>query len=486
MPRPQCASTVGNKDGRPQSPGIALATVTNISIDRSVFALPVLDSCLVYAPLHNLAALVNRAALLRLRDALSSGKDVNVETLAEIVHVLRTQGETAPLPKRGDLSPAFLGLLPTRGCNLACRYCGFLASDECQQVMDLALARDAVNWYIDLVVQSGQRHAEIHFFGGEPFCAAKVLDLTVPLARTRARQAGCTVRFEVATNGTFSQGRCLWAADKLDSIVLSLDGPEEIQNRYRPHKSGSGSFSTVVRNARILAEGAADLSVRVCVTDETVERMPETAAWLCNEFRPNAVAFEPLQPSPQSRAAQLEPPDPWAFARSFVAAAYILEAFGIEAVYSTADIRTTRVSFCPVGQDVVIVSPDGALSACYLLPQEWEAKGLDLHLGRMEGGTVHLDPHAVAHARTLNVWNQSACRYCFCRWHCAGGCHVNHILAHAPEQYDRLCIQTRLIALWRILNTLGQDALASEWLQNDEAVRASVLQTSDLLPDLGA
>jgi hypothetical protein len=55
--------------------------------------------------------------------------------LNEILHILKTGAEPAPSPKQGDLAPAFLGLLPTRGCNLSCRYCGFMTSDESNKVL---------------------------------------------------------------------------------------------------------------------------------------------------------------------------------------------------------------------------------------------------------------------------------------------------------------------------------------------------------------
>jgi len=456
---------------------------------HSIFAISILNQFLIYAPLHNLAALVDRTAALRLRDNLLSGKNVGEGRLGEIVRIFDTAAEPAPLPKQGDFAPVFLGLLPTRGCNLACRYCGFLTPAASQKDMDLKLARDAVNWYMGRVRQTGAQHAEVHYFGGEPFCADEVLDLTVPLARIRAREVRCTIRFEVATNGTFSQKRCQWAADNLDTIVLSLDGPAEVQDRHRPWKNGHGSFEAVVRNARILSEGPTALCFRACVTSATVERMPEIAAWFCQEFRPSAVSFEPVQATPQSVASHLEPPDPWTFARNFVAAARILEAYGVEPVYAAADIRTRRVSFCPVGQDVAIVSPDGTLSACYLLPRDWEAKGLDLrlgHIGNQTSGDVHLDPGAVAFARSLNVWNKPFCARCFCKWHCAGGCHVNHTPAGPPGAYGRLCIQTRVIALRNVLKALGQDDLAQAWLQDREALERSVQQRSDVLLDLGA
>ena len=452
--------------------------------ENNIFAVPISNKSLLYAPLHDLAALVDPKAARRLRDGLLSGETVADGQLNEIARVLDDGTESAPLPKQGDFVPAFLGLLPTRGCNLSCQYCGFLTPHESQKVMALELARDAVNWYMDTVRRAGVRHAEIHYFGGEPFCVEEVLDLTVHLARIRAEEGGCTVCFEVATNGAFGEERCRWAADNLDTIVLSLDGPADVQNRYRPYRGRQGSFETVDRSARILSEGSADLFLRACVTSQTVDRMPEIAAWFCENFRPRGVCFEPLQPTVQSGTIRLEPPDPWDFAHNFIRAAWVLESHGVEPIYAAADIHTRQVSFCPVGQDVAIVSPDGTISACYLLQRDWEAKGLDLCLGHIRDGRVHLRADAIALARSLNVYNRPFCARCFCKWHCAGGCHVNHTPTGPPGTYDRLCIQTRAITLRNVLKAMGQDHLAREWIGDREAVERSVYQASDLLLDL--
>jgi uncharacterized protein len=450
----------------------------------SIFVLPVLDEFLVYAPLHGLAALVDDLAARRIRDSLISTKNDNPEHLGEIIQILKSSGAPPPAPKAGDLAPAFLGLIPTRGCNLACEYCGFLTDDEADAVMDLALAREAISWYLELASQSGVQTAEVHFFGGEPFCAERVVDFAFHWAWLKAQELGCSVRFEIATNGTFDPERCQWAADSLDSIVLSLDGLSDVQDRHRHRKDGRGSFEAVVRSAKLLSRGSAELSFRVCVTSETVGRMPEVAAWLCQDFCPVSVSFEPVQPSPQSRAAGLYPPDPWAFAQRFIEAAWILETYGVEPVYAAADLSARRVSFCPVGQDVPIVSPDGTIAACYLLKQEWEAKGLDLELGRVENGSVFLDQDAVAAVRRLNVREKEACVHCFCKWHCAGGCHVNHELSSRPGDYDRLCIQTRIITLRTILRAMKRVDLTHHLLKSPKALEQAVWQASDAIFDL--
>jgi uncharacterized protein len=445
----------------------------------NIYAVPILNQYLIYAPLHRFAALVDELAAHRIQGHLVLGGDGEPRGVSEIVQVLKSQTEATPSPREGAFAPAFLGLIPTRGCNLACEYCGFLTAEESREVMDLRLARDAIEWYLGLVNGSGLQTAEIHFFGGEPFCAEEVVDFTFHLARLKAAEAGCTVRFEVATNGTFDGDRCRWAADSLDNIVLSLDGPADIQDWHRHRKNGQGSYESVTHSARLLSEGTAELSFRVCVTAETVGRMSEIAVWLCSEFRPGSVSFEPVQPSAPSRAAGLVPPDPWAFARRFVEAAWILEAHGVVPVYAAADISARRVSFCPVGQDVPIVSADGAINACYLLRQEWEARGLDLQLGRIENGSVLLDEGAVAAARNLNVWNKPLCASCFCKWHCAGGCHVNHVLSDEPGNYDRLCIQTRILTLRNILRAMDREDLTRQLLRSPAALEKAVWQTWD-------
>ena len=388
------------------------------------------------------------------------------------------------MPKQGRLEPPFLGLIPTRDCNLACEYCGFLTAEEPQRIMDLELVREAVAWYMDLVGQSGAQAAEVHYFGGEPFCAEEEVDLAFHFARLKAAEIGCAVHFEVATNGTFDEDRCQWVADSLDSVILSLDGPADIQDRYRHRRGGQGSFEAVAHNAKILSEGRAELSFRACVTAETVDRVPKIAAWLCQEFRPVSVCFEPVQPTPQSKAAGLFPPDPWDFARNFIQAAWVLEAYGVEPVYAAADIRARRVSFCPVGRDVAIVSPDGVIAACYLLRQDWESKGLDLQLGQIKNGSVRLDADAIAAVRSLNVWNKPFCANCFCKWHCAGGCHVNHMLPSTPGAYDWLCIQTRVIALRNILKAMGRDDLTRALLADTKALERVVWQASDAMADV--
>ena len=453
-----------------------------LTTQLDIFSVPVDDKFLIYAPLHNLAALVDRKAARHIRAGLQSGSDPVPAAVQPIVEQLRSPGAPAPAPRTGPLDdPFFLGLIPTRGCNLGCCYCDFAAPKQSSPVMDLSLACQALDAYFDLLRGSGRRRAEVHFFGGEPFYAETVVHLAVEYAALRARELGMAVRFEATTNGVYSAARCHWIADHFDTIVLSLDGPAEIQDRQRPALDGRSTFAVVARNAKILSGGSVELILRVCVTNETVTRMPEIARWMGREFCPSTVCFETLTATPRSRGAGLTPPVPWEFARNFSAAARILGDYGIETVLSTADLRTSRVNFCPVGRDALIVSPDGAVEACYLLQEDWERRGLNMRLGRLDGHGLQIDPEALWRVRRLTVLEKPLCANCLCRYHCAGGCHVNHNMALPVGQFDAVCIQTRLVTITQLLNQLGQHRLVDEWLADRAMWEASAWQRTDRL-----
>jgi radical SAM protein with 4Fe4S-binding SPASM domain len=143
---------------------------------------------------------------------------------------------------------------------------------------------------------------------------------------------------------------------------------------------------------------------------------------------------------------------------------------GVRAVYSAAQVERARISFCPVGTDALIVSPDGRASACYLMPEDWQARGLDMDVGWVhENGMVVVDQAALTRARMLPL-QKPRCESCFCQWTCAGGCHVNQTYPGCSDQYTPFCIQTRLVTACVLLHDLGCDDLVDKLLSDRRAM----------------
>jgi radical SAM protein with 4Fe4S-binding SPASM domain len=351
--------------------------------------------------------------------------------------------------------------------------------------MPLELAVGCVDWYARTLKAAGEKTLELHFFGGEPLYKPELVIMAVHAARIRAEELGLQTRFEIATSGVVSESVARFTADFIDSLILSIDGPPEVQNANRPTPGGAESYRNAAASGRIFSDGAGDLHLRVCVTSETVSLMKDIAGLFLSEFKPVSICYETVQQSPEAAEAGLRPPDPWEFAFNFAQAEAFLERSGVQAVYAPADISRKRVSFCPVGRDAAIVSPDGRVAGCYLLERDWIARGMDMNLGQFSDSCdLLLTDGAVEDLRELNVLNYPRCRACFCRWHCAGGCHVNHSYPGCPESYDDLCIQARIIALFQVLKGLERGDLVGQLLRNTKALRKTIMNASDSL-DIG-
>jgi uncharacterized protein len=433
-----------------------------------IFAVQIFDKWLLDAPLHRVAALVNRAALTAFPEELAAA--------------LAGEPEPEPGPRQGSVRPQFLGLVPTRACNLSCAYCGFGSTPHGRR-MDPCLAAAAVDWMAAFAARDGRATLDVHFFGGEPFSAPAVVDVAVHRTRAQAALKGLQPRLEVATNGVYDEARARWVGDYFNSVVLSFDGFRAVHDRHRPSPNGGGSFDQVAATARVLSASPAGICLRVCVARDNVEQLAEIVDWFAEEFRPSSIDFETLQPTPESERAGLSPPDPYAFAAHFRQARRVACGHGVEPVYAAAIADTPRTTFCPVGNDTLILHPDGRVSACYLPERDWQAHGLDLNLGRLGAdGVMELPGEDVERVRQVAA-GKPRCRNCFCRWSCAGGCHVNHSFPGCSPAYDDFCIQTRLITACSLLDGLDQPSMAEALVADRAEMQRLAEWPSDRLED---
>jgi len=443
-----------------------------------VYVVPLVDRWLLHSPLRSTTAIVNTAAVRELKKA-----DPDLVRLGALSSLIESPPSDPPRPMRGPLKPDFLGIVPTRRCNLNCLYCGFGAANASSSDLDPQLAVSAVDWMIEQARKNNAEGVDIHFFGGEPFVAPEVVDVVVHRARARSAERGLNCRFEADTNGIFDETRCRFIGDYFDSVVLSFDGPEDVHNRQRPAKGGDGSFETVSRNAVYLSRSPAELCLRVCVTSLNVKRLGSIAHWFCDQFHPAVINFEPLKPTTMSDRAGLQVPDPWEFAVRYIEAYRVASRFGVRVVYAAAAIERIQYTFCPVGRDTLIVSPDGTLSACYSLPEEWKAAGLDLTMGHLSAaGKMVLDQSAIEKMRNIPA-QRNRCRRCFAQWHCAGGCHLMNHRTNRGEDYDDFCTQTRLIAAYLLLDRLGDEESLQKMVRSRRAAEVLALVASDRLSD---
>ena len=450
-----------------------------------VYAVPVTDRWLLYAPVAQFVAVVNTAAVRDTSRLLTTGiasLDLPPE-LNALAELAGEEGRQDPVKRRGPLAPLFLGIIPSRRCNMSCSYCSFGRGTPQKQVMSVATAVKAVEFMASYCESLGRKEYEIQFFGGEPLVEDRIIDTVVHHARLLASRTGILPTFAVSTNGLMTPDRKRFVGDYFTKVVLSLDGFREFHDQYRPISHTRGSFDEVVETARFLSTSQAQLCIRCCVTSQSVHHMESIARWFCEEFHPAVVNFEPMTESSESRVAGLAPPRPHDFARHALRSWNILRAHGAEPASASVLAEGLQSSSCPVGKDAIIVHPDGTIASCYLMAADWQARGMDLTIGKIcDDGSVDIRMRDVLRLRRA-VQKKPRCENCFCRLTCAGSCHVNISYPGCQDSYEDSCVATRALTACTLLEELGHADFADDIIANPDAIDSLSGPASDLVTD---
>ncbi|KDE56563.1 TIGR04084 family radical SAM/SPASM domain-containing protein [Methanoculleus sp. MH98A] len=156
-------------------------------------------------------------------------------------------------------------LILTDNCNLCCTYCrGKAFTVEPPELPDIVIDEDLP---VDLDINLADLYrflakdpdAVLTFYGGEPL-------LAVDLVREIVRDAPVSALI-LHTNGTLLDHLEPGTANRFDTILVSIDGPEGLTDTHR----GEGTFRRIIKNLNGLVTGgfAGELIARMTVTEDT-------------------------------------------------------------------------------------------------------------------------------------------------------------------------------------------------------------------------
>ncbi len=137
-------------------------------------------------------------------------------------------------------------------CNLNCRYCGGSIPEE--------VMPHEIQYSIDDLKNFVERDKEaiIAFYGGEPLLRIEKMKEIIDNVKAK--------KFVVQTNGFFLHKIPEEYLNRLDTILVSIDGRPEVTNYYR----GNGVYEIVVdRVKKIREQYKGDLIARMAVSEES-------------------------------------------------------------------------------------------------------------------------------------------------------------------------------------------------------------------------
>lgn len=167
-------------------------------------------------------------------------------------------------------------------CNLNCEYCFYL---EKQALFgpgeQYRMSGEVLSAFITNYV-TNQPTPEVAFVwqGGEPTLLGieffrQVLELQKPFAGKK------TITNSLQTNGTLLTDEwCSFFREHNFMVGISLDGPQEVHDRYRSDRAGKGSFAQVIAGLRLLQKHQVEYNVLVSVARDTAKRPLEVYRFL--------------------------------------------------------------------------------------------------------------------------------------------------------------------------------------------------------------
>lgn len=436
-------------------------------LTTEVFAIPLADHFLVYAPLRKLAFLATPELvdlLWRLRTAQASDFYENHSDLIaffEDIELLGLSGDT-PIQTYGSAAydPTHVTLFLTNRCNLRCTYCYASTGSNPARDLPFSLAKAGIDCVVANAVRQKRARIDVSFHGGgEPTMNWKVLTAALDYARKLAEGAGLEMGASMASNGVWSPHQRAWLLQNLDSLSLSWDGIEAVQNAQRPTASGAGSHDAVWQTIDALEAADFSYGIRMTVTADSVDRLAESVSYLLERARPQRIQAEPVYDLGRGREGE-QHVEQAAFVDAFREAHRIAADRGIELYFSGARIEMLTNRFCRSCGEGFCITPDGDVSACFEVTDRQGTMSDSFIIGSYEQGGrgFIIDPEKLNGLRERTVETIPWCEGCFARWHCAGDCQhkVQHAWQDGVFRGHARCEITRALLLDQILEKIGR------------------------------
>jgi uncharacterized protein len=377
----------------------------------------------------------------------SSEVEECIHELREVKAIRNAQkvyAKSEPLPESFPLQTIVLNV--TNQCNLSCQYCYEFGEDKVAtpegkpKFMAWETAKSSVDYLF--AESQGRKSVHITFFGGETLMNFPLLKQVVAYARDRALELKVNIDFSLTTNATLLSPTIIeYLAENAIGVTVSMDGPKEMQDKFRVFSNGRGSYDIIKPKVQNLlaAHRTRPIAARVTMTSGAMD-VKKIYQHLKHELGFYEVGFAPVTTSPD-RLYSINEPGMNSVLEQFseLADEYLEfalrgEHHGFSNVSDTLSELHQGVNKslpCGAGLGMVGVGPSGDIAPCHRFVDS------DQHvLGNV---TTGIDKEKQSDFLTRgNIDTKYDCHECWARPLCAGGCHHEAFVRYGDTGHANL------------------------------------------------
>lgn len=356
-------------------------------------------------------------------------------------------------------------LLLTDGCNLKCTYC-FEDTPEsrnfCATMMDVDTAIEALRFFGRMTKLHGTHGAEkiVQLYGGEPLMNKKAV-LAVVRAMSDMRNSGelpQDTQLVVVTNGVLLDDELIdLFADNNIGVGISLDGPPNINNKYRIAKREDVDvFRSAMEAYQKAKQRGVAVGLSITLTPEAVDNFDAVLDFFVDDVGiENGVGFNLLHFNPAVSGSGKY------FDKAATCLIKAFERFRELGIYEERMMRKVSAfvkqepmyADCGVIGNQVVISPDGRVGVCqdFVKPRKYF------------DGSVHDQDYDPIEAGLFEDWRKRSpmfmedCIGCEAVAMCGGGCPAS-IELQSGSRWNvdkRVCPHSKKSLEWLVWQTFA-------------------------------
>ncbi len=296
--------------------------------------------------------------------------------------------------------PTCLTVYSSMACNLDCVYCFASEEHRHENMIPSEFILDAAREVLSNCAEKKKTFTVVFHGGGEPTLDPRLPELLSSLQNLSA-VFQVPFRSYLATNGVMDAEKAAWAADNMDEIGLSVDGPPEIQDLSRPLRGGGPSSPFIERTAAIFKRKRKRLNVRVTVPADRFGMIRNIADYAAEKLMADEIRIEPVF----CRGSYPDPMSADEFCSEYLKARKTMALKKIQMPFSGSRVGEIHGRYCQIFRQVLHLVPPFGRSPCFVLSTqaavEHESRSLD---------------------HTVLSEEDPGCASCFNRFHCTRGC----------------------------------------------------------------
>ncbi|MCC0807516.1 radical SAM protein [Methylobacterium sp. W2] len=182
-----------------------------------------------------------------LRSHIEANPDAELE-INGIIYGKARKENMRPALKGGQTDPVTIKVSITEQCNLVCGYCPYPENDaRGHSPFGSGLPQERLDKATEFAISHLSSRTALCFYGGEPLYRFK--DIAAIVSKVEKARSDWSGVIALTTNMTLCSDKIAnYLIDRRAIILVSCDGPKEINDRHRPTHNGMGTFDKIMAN----------------------------------------------------------------------------------------------------------------------------------------------------------------------------------------------------------------------------------------------